>query len=81
MKVVFVAAGVADMAPGPSGIPEITPQPIPGPAPILPPKVLLRSPTGRAPTPAGLTGGRSLPTTIPCIDTPQVFHLLPFLGL
>lgn len=71
MEFGFIAAGVDDMAPGHSGIPEITPQPIQGPVLIHPPKVL-RAHTGRPPTPAGLTGGRTLLNIIPSIGIMQV---------
>lgn len=67
MNVVFVAVGLDDMAPGHTGIPEITLHPTPGPVLIHPPKALLRACTGRAPTSAGLTGDHILPTITPSI--------------
>lgn len=67
----FIAAGVDDMAPGHSGIPEITLQPIQGLVLIHPPKVL-RAHTGMAPAPTGLTGGHTLPAIIRSIGIMQV---------
>lgn len=63
------------MAPGLSGILEITLQLIPGPSLILPPEVLLRTHTGRALTPTGLTRGHTLPSIIPSIGRTQVWNV------